>query len=284
MITSVHFLLTYTCNFECDHCFLYCGPQSKGTFTLARLRNALDQIEALGTVESVYFEGGEPFLYYPLLSEGVRMARERGLGVGVVTNNYWAATEEDAALWLEPLARLTISDLSISDDRFHRGDSEPVTARAASGAAERLGIPVHVLSVDDLDGGLMIKGRAADTVSVEAPRRPWIELTSCPHEELTAPKRVHLDPFGYVHICQGLAMGNINERPLAALAAEYNAAEHPVCAPLVVGGPALLTEKYGIEHGEAYVDECHLCYLTRLALIDRFPGLLAPRQVYGLSP
>jgi len=26
MIKEVHFLLTYTCNFECDHCFLYCGP------------------------------------------------------------------------------------------------------------------------------------------------------------------------------------------------------------------------------------------------------------------
>jgi len=282
MIKAVHFLLTYACNFECDHCFLHCGPGSKGTFTLAQLREAFDQIEELGTVESVYFEGGEPFLYYPLMVQGIRMARERGLEAGVVTNNYWATAEEDATLWLEPLAGLGLSNLSISDDRFHRGDAEPVTARAASAAAEKLGVPASVLSVDGLEGGLMIKGRAADTVSEELPRRPWRGLTSCPYEELGKPKRVHLDPFGWVHLCQGLTMGNINDRPLAAMAAGYDAAKHPICGPLVEGGPALLAERYGVEHGEAYVDECHLCYLTRLALIDRFPGLLAPRQVYGL--
>ena len=30
MLTGVHFLLTYACNYECDHCFLYCGPLSRG--------------------------------------------------------------------------------------------------------------------------------------------------------------------------------------------------------------------------------------------------------------
>lgn len=28
MLTGVHLLLTYTCNFACDHCFLYCGPEA----------------------------------------------------------------------------------------------------------------------------------------------------------------------------------------------------------------------------------------------------------------
>ena len=31
----VHFLLTYQCLYECDHCFLYCGSQADGTITLA---------------------------------------------------------------------------------------------------------------------------------------------------------------------------------------------------------------------------------------------------------
>ena len=37
-----------------------------------------------------------------------------------------------------------------------------------------------------------------------------------------------------------------------------------------------------IGHEDEYVDECHFCYTLRLALIDRFPQFLAPRQVYGL--
>ncbi len=41
MLTGIHFLLTYQCNFECDHCFLYCAPHAKGTFTLDQLRKVL---------------------------------------------------------------------------------------------------------------------------------------------------------------------------------------------------------------------------------------------------
>ena len=76
MLTGIHFLLTYTCTFECDHCFLYCSPRAGGTFTAAQIRDVLDQARKLGTVESIYYEGGEPFLYYPVLVEGLRLARE----------------------------------------------------------------------------------------------------------------------------------------------------------------------------------------------------------------
>ena len=69
MLDSVHILLTYRCTSRCDHCFLYCSPDSDGTFTLEALSRALAQIRALPPVESVCFEGGEPFLYYPLLIE-----------------------------------------------------------------------------------------------------------------------------------------------------------------------------------------------------------------------
>ena len=67
MLNGIHFLLTYTCLFECDHCFLYSGPGAKGTFTLDQINRVLDEAEKIGSVESIFFEGGEPFLYYPLL-------------------------------------------------------------------------------------------------------------------------------------------------------------------------------------------------------------------------
>ncbi len=44
-------------------------------------------------------------------------------------------------------------------------------------------------------------------------------------------------------------------------------------------GSALLPK----QAGEGYVDGCHLCYLLRRDLIDRFPEHLAPRQVYDLE-
>jgi hypothetical protein len=44
-----------------------------------------------------------------------------------------------------------------------------------------------------------------------------------------------------------------------------------------------LAVQYDLELPKEAVDECHLCYLARLALIDRFPEYLGPRQVYGLA-
>lgn len=67
MLTGIHFILTYSCNFECDHCFLYCGPKSQGTFTINQVARVLDEAEKMGTVKWVYYEGGEPFLFFPSL-------------------------------------------------------------------------------------------------------------------------------------------------------------------------------------------------------------------------
>jgi hypothetical protein len=300
MLTGVHLLLTYVCNFECDHCFLYCGPQAEGTFTLGQLKAVLDQVGRIGSVEIVYFEGGEPFLYYPLMLEGIRMVRARGLQAGIVTNCYWATTEEDARLWLEPLASLGITDLSLSDDEFHHGAQEDNPARRAARAARRLGIPTDVICIDQptvevgidkeqergrpvIGGGAMFRGRAAVKLVEGLPTRDWRELTECPYEDLRDPGRVHLDAYGHVFLCQGLSMGNVWRSPLPELLEEYDAEAHPICGPLLEGGPALLADRYGVEPEEGYVDECHLCYSTRLALLDRFPQYLAPRQVYGLD-
>src|ERR1035438_10107989 len=63
MLTGVHILLTYQCTTECDHCFLHCGPQREGTFTLRQLRELLHEIKKIHTIDTVYFEGGEPFLF-----------------------------------------------------------------------------------------------------------------------------------------------------------------------------------------------------------------------------
>ena len=66
---------------------------------MQQIRAVLDEARRTRSVNFVYFEGGEPFLYYPLMLEGIRMAGERGFQAGIVTNCYWATSEEDAELW-----------------------------------------------------------------------------------------------------------------------------------------------------------------------------------------
>ena len=140
MLTGIHFILTYACNFECDHCFLYSSPQSQGTFTIGQVAEVLDEAQKIGTVEWIFYEGGEPFLFFPLLNESIRQAGVKGFKVGVVTNAYGANSEEDAELWLRPLAESGLSFLNISNDSFHYGEEPENPATIASSVARKLDI------------------------------------------------------------------------------------------------------------------------------------------------
>jgi hypothetical protein len=296
MLTGVHFLLTYKCVYECDHCFLYCGPNAEGVFTLEQVRAALIQMKEIKSIKTAYFEGGEPFLYYPLLVESLRMSKNLGFEIGVVTNAYWATSKEDALIWLRPLAQIGVSDLSVSNDIFHAGEGENLSARYALEAARELGIPCDSICIeapkvirDDkkwlgepvVGGDVLFKGRATDKLIEGLPRRDYSVFNECPHEELRNPGRVHLDPLGLVHICQGLVIGNINRNSLKQIMADYRPESHPLIGPLIRGGPAELARNFGFDTSAGFVDHCHLCYEVRRALLERFPDYLAPKQVYG---
>jgi hypothetical protein len=296
MLSGLHFLLTYACNFECDHCFVYSRPGAKSTFTIGQIRDVLGELVRLGTVDTVYFEGGEPGLYYATMLEGIRIARNLGFKSGIVTNSYWATSDEDAELWLKPLADRGLFKISVSDDELHYGEGSDTPPKRALRAAQRLGVESSVLatakpvvkvtpgsSVPEVCGGVMFRGRAVEKLSAGLPRKMWREFTRCPHEDLRAPKRVHLDAYGHMHLCQGISMGCVWKTPLSKLVREYDPDAHPICGPLLRGGPAALAQEFNFPCEERYIDACHLCFAVRLALIDRFPEFLAPRQVYGLK-
>jgi hypothetical protein len=295
-LTGLHLLLTYQCNYECDHCFVWGSPSQAGTMTLAQISDIYRQAQQVGTVEWIYLEGGEPFLYYPIMVQAAQEAAALGFRVGVLSNAYWASTVEDAVEWLRPLAGL-VQDLSISTDLFHYDEVMSAHARVALAAAGQLGIPADTIICEVPEGApgypaqskgepvesgsIMFKGRAAVSLVEGIARRPWREFTECPHERLDDPGRVHVDHLGHLHLCQGVTMGNLFEQPLVDVVAAYDPKGHPIVGPLLAGGPAALVERYDVPHEEAYVDVCHLCYLAREMLRERFPEVLAPGQMYG---
>lgn len=293
-LTGLHFLLTYQCTFECDHCFVWGSPEQKGVFTLETIDQALDQARDLGTIQWVFFEGGEPFLYHPILVRGVSAAAARGFQVGVVTNGYWATTVDDARAWLEPLAG-QLHSLSVSTDELHYDEQVSAEARHVLEASRALGIPADMIVCDvpeglgsaprrgePVEGGpIMYRGRAAVKLAAKAPATPWDAFDECPHEQLDDPGRVHLDPLGNLHLCQGLILGNLFERPLKEILRSYRPQQHPIIGPLLKGGPAELARRYEVAHDDAYADACHLCYAARLALRPRFGDVLGPGQMYG---
>lgn len=298
MVDGIHFLLTYSCTFECDHCFLFCSPESRGTFTGAQIRSVLDEADKMGTVEWIYFEGGEPFLFYALMLDASRQAKSRGYKVGVVTNAYWATNAADALLWLRPLAEIGIDDLSISDDAFHQSEEAENTAKMARQAAEELELPVRAICLEApeaaatetdargkpiVGGDVRFRGRAVEKLSEGLPRLPADQFRECPYEELEKPERVHIDAYGHVQICQGISMGNMWKMPLSELAANYRPHEHPICGSLLRGGPHQLARDNAFVGEAEYIDACHYCFEARKSMLDKYAEQLAPRQVYGLE-
>jgi len=294
-LTGLHFLLTYQCTFECDHCFVWGSPWQEGVMTSEDIRGYLEQALATGTVRSIYFEGGEPYLYSATLLKGVQMAAGMGFEVGIVSNAYWAISPEDALAYLQPFAGL-LADLSVSSDLFHYNEKLSRQAQNAGAAAKMLGIPTGLITIERPEGsadtgsgqippgesGVMYRGRAAEKLAPYAPGHPWETFTACPHEDLRDPGRMHLDPLGNLHICQGIVIGNLHETPLAELCDRYDADRHPICGLLLAGGPAALVSEHALPHQDRYADACHLCYSARLALRGRYPDSLTPGQMYGV--
>jgi hypothetical protein len=295
-ITGLHLLLTYQCTFECDHCFVWGSPRQSGVMTLQDIRRILAQGEELGSVESIYFEGGEPFLYYAVLVQAVREAAQMGYQVGIVSNAYWATHLEDAIEWLKPFTGL-VQDLSVSSDLFHYDEAISQQSHNASEAAKLLGIPLGSISIAQPqsleavaaigkiptgeESTLMYRGRAAVILAPKAQTQPWETLIECPYEDLRDPGRLHVDPLGYLHICQGIAIGNLFQEPLVQIIARYDPDAHPIAGPLLAGGPVELVRRYDLPHRAGYADACQLCYESRLALRQRYPEILTPNQMYG---
>ena len=293
-LNGIHILLTYSCNYECDHCFVWGGPFKEGTLTLDQLDEILTQATELRTVEWIYFEGGEPFLYQPVLVKAVETAAGAGFNVGLVSNAYWATEVRDALEWLRPFAGL-VQALLVSSDLFHHSEEIDRTARNAAEAAGQLGIPVGTISIarPEADAGsavgqlplgesaVQFRGRAAEKLVGGVTWLPWEGFSECPSEDFRDPGRVHLDPLGNVHICQGISIGNVFKSTLKEICASYEPDDHPVIGPLAIGGPAELARRYELSHEDAYADACHLCYEARRLLRDQFRDILIPDQMYG---
>jgi MoaA/NifB/PqqE/SkfB family radical SAM enzyme len=297
-LNGLHLLLSYQCTYECDHCFVWSSPWQRGTMTLADVDHILREAQTVDTVRSIYFEGGEPFLFFTTLVYGVRSAAAMGFEVGIVSNAYWATSERDAREWLRPLAGL-VDDLSLSEDAYHGTEEDLARVANARAAAEAWGIPVGAIAVAQPEqeaGGeattgqlpqgtsaVMYRGRAAEKLAARAPQVAREQLTCCPYEDLREPGRVHVDPLGYVHVCQGITIGNMLQRPLREIVAAYDADAHPITGPLLEGGPLALAQRYGVAQRTAYADACHMCYETRQALRTRFAQVLGPEQMYGVG-
>jgi len=247
--------------------------------TAPQVDGFLEQIVQLNGVTSVCAEGGEPFTRYPVMLHAIRQITHLGLSASALTNASWVTSEGEAEQRISELQGAGLTQLGVSTDEWHRRyipvarvETLLRVCEAAELAASRMETSL---------GGVMFRGRAAERLAPDMPTHAAEELTTCPHERLEAPSRVHLDCYGRLHLCQGL---NVGPGELGEAIAAYDGRRHPIVAPLLEGGPYALARyaaDVGFDLAAEYVDACHLCYRAREFLRPRFPDLLGPDEMYG---
>lgn len=128
---SAGIMLTYKCSAECKHCLYACSPKWDADWMKeVDLYNLLYSLspwiepsmfgeEHIGVNSGIHFSGGEPFLNFDLLNEGVRMAKELNIpSVFVETNSVWATSDEVTREKLYTLKNNGMDGIMISVNPF----------------------------------------------------------------------------------------------------------------------------------------------------------------------
>lgn len=247
--------------------------------TAPQIAGFLEQIATLNGVTTVCAEGGEPFTRYDVMLDMVRQVTELGLSASALTNASWVTSERRAEQRISELQAAGLAHLGVSTDEWHRRHVPVARVEMLLRVCEAAGM--EAARMETSLGGVMFRGRAAERLAPRMPTRAAEELTTCPHERLEAPSRIHLDCYGRLHLCQGL---NVGTGELGEVIAAYDGTRHPIVARLLKGGPyelARYAADLGFDLAPEYVDACHLCYRVREFLRPRFPDLLGPDEMYG---
>jgi hypothetical protein len=278
-LAAIHFLITYGCSAECDHCFIWGTPRRSAAMTADQVDVFLDQVRMVESIKGVCAEGGESFTRYDVLVHFLRGATARGLEASALTNASWVESRQQAEERIAELVAAGLKSLGISTDQWHRRSVPVERVDTLLEVCAKAGLAAS--RMETTPEGVMFRGRAAERLAADRPTRPAEELTACPHEKLDAPSRVHLDCYGNLHLCQGLILGRA---PIPEAIAGYQPASHPIVRLILEGGPFALgryAATLGFELAAGYVDACHLCYRAREFLRPHFPDLLGPDEMYG---
>ncbi len=292
-LTNIGFLITYRCQIACPHCVVHAGPHRGEEMALEDTTNWIRQASAYagGHIKAACFTGGEPFYDLPKLKRLCGFAVAHGMVPTVVSNAFWADTEDHA---MNALESLPLQVISISADAHHQSQIPFANVRNALLAAKRLDLiyNVAVCTEDESDPAhqdfirrleQIVERDRISTVVTFAAGRALQNARSLRYATDTTPPATAcpgagtptIFPDGRVYACIGpvidigaahpLLLGNAKTTPLAEM---LDAAEiDPVLHILRLWGPArLLTLLEERGHGpllpKLFVRNsmCNLCH------------------------
>lgn len=84
-----------------------------------QMTGVIHDAASLGSVRTIHFSGGEPFLLPKQLMSGISLATRLGMRTAVVTSAFFAKSPWRAMKMLEPVVAAGLSEISVSYDDMH---------------------------------------------------------------------------------------------------------------------------------------------------------------------
>lgn len=115
------FVTTHKCSAQCKNCCFSCSPQKQQRLTIGEMVYYIDQVknDFSDSVKLLVLTGGESFLLGDELISIIEYAHSHGLRTRIVTNGYWAMTEESAIKKISQLRKSGLDEINFSTGDEH---------------------------------------------------------------------------------------------------------------------------------------------------------------------
>ena len=142
--------ITYSlrCNASCSFCAVKSGPENKERMSLGTAIRCIHQVAENSFFKEIKITGGEPFLFYQNLATLIEEVQKAGLNSSVITNGFWAETEEIALRKLECLVKKGLKEINYSADAYHQKFIPIERLRNAFRATKSVGLSIIIYYVE----------------------------------------------------------------------------------------------------------------------------------------
>jgi MoaA/NifB/PqqE/SkfB family radical SAM enzyme len=136
------------CNVKCAHCVAADPSHKPAKMELARARTLIEQMAGAG-ISGISFTAGEPLLYLDDILELIGMCRKYEIYSRLVTNSFWAGTQESAESHVLQLKAAGLLQLRLSYSRWHQQNISRENVLNAARSCEAVGLDYFVSFVTD---------------------------------------------------------------------------------------------------------------------------------------
>ncbi len=319
---SAGIILSYKCTGECKHCMYACSPKWSNDWIslndldiiLSKLADAFRDVYPpnikglLGLNYGLHFTGGEPFLNFQVLTEGIKRAKSLNIpSIFVETNCFWCINDEIVKERLLTLKNVGLDGILISAnpfvvehvpfERIERGLRIAISIFGERNVIVYHPIFYRQLRALNIRGTLIFKEYLKKVTKIDEsffigfdpgillpmgrlvfrlvhlyqkyPTKHFLKYSCL--SELTRPWHIHIDCYcNYIPgYCAGISLGDA--RNLEEIIQGVDLDDKPILKALATNLGELLkiAKSYGYkERKDGYISKCHLCLDIRRYLVN----------------